>query len=137
MVLWRVHGDTAGPLLPIRGTVQCGEPRGGLAMCVAQRLSAASLYAVSATAASEVARLASQENRFVAPGPGLQGASMAFDRRAVLAVDLAARRLTRVSLPANAEYATEVRVGPGWIVTLGYGPNQRSTVRAYRIDTVR
>ena len=55
----------------------------------------------------------------------------------VVLVDLATRRLTRVSMPTQASFATEVRSGPGWIVTLGYGQNQRSTVRTYRIDTAR
>ena len=67
----------------------------------------------------------------MALGPGLRAASMTFDR-GIVVVDLSARRLTRIPMPPNRPFASEVRAGPGWIVTLGYGQNQRSTVRSTR-----
>ena len=69
----------------------------------------------------------------VSLGPGLQAASPTFDR-GIVTVDLAARRLTRIALPPNTAFASEVRAGPGWAVTLGYGQNQKSVVRAYTIN---
>jgi hypothetical protein len=137
MQLYRVHGDSVRVLAPVRGGVQCGEPLGGWALCVVHRLNATLLYAVSSREASAVAQLSSQDFRLAAPGPGLRAGSMSLDRGGVVLVDLAARRLTRVSMPTQASFATEVRSGPGWIVTLGSGQNQRSTVRTYRIDAAR
>jgi hypothetical protein len=134
MELWRVHGDSARVLTSVRGTPQCGEPLGGKAACAVHRLNATSLYTMSASGAvEEVAQLSQNEFRLAAVGPGLWAASGTFDRE-ILVVDLAAKRLMRIALPPNGSFASEVRAGPGWAVTLGYGPNQRSVVRSYRIQ---
>jgi len=134
MELWRVHGDSVQPLTSVRGTPQCGEPLGGLAACAVHRLNATSLYTVGATGGvEEVAQLSLNEFRLTAVGPGLQAASATLDR-GVVAIDLAAKRLTRIELPPNVPYATEVRAGPGWAVTLGYGQDQRAVVRRYRVE---
>jgi len=58
---------------------------------------------------------------------------MTFDR-SIVEIDLAARRLTRIALPPNTEYSAEVTARPGFVVTLSYGENRRSTVRRYRVD---
>ena len=73
------------------------------------------------------------EFRMATVGPGLRVASSTLDR-GVVAIDLAAKRLTRIDLPPNGPFAGEVRAGPGWAVTLEYGRNQKSVVRAYRIQ---
>jgi hypothetical protein len=113
--------------------VQCGEPLGGAAVCTAQRRSRTSLYAVSADGeATEVARLPLQDLGVVVLGPGGRVASMTF-KREIVTIDLAARRLTRLPLPPNSDFASEVHAGPGWIVTLGYAENRKSTVRSYRV----
>ena len=133
MELWRVHGDSVRSLTSVRGTPQCGEPLGGKAACAVHRLNATSLYTMSASGeVNEVAQLPMSEFRLAAVGPGLWAASGTFDREIVV-IDLAAKRLTRVELPPNGSFASEVRAGPGWAVTLGYGPNQRSVVRSYRV----
>jgi len=133
MDLWRVRGDTVRRTATLPGAVQCGEPLGGAAVCTAQRRSATSLYAVSADGvATEVARLPLRDLGVVALGPGLRAASMTFTRTMVT-IDLPARRLTRLPLPPNSDFASEVRAGPGWIVTLGYAENRKSKVRLYRI----
>jgi len=131
--LWRVHGDSARPLTSVRGTPQCGEPVGAMAACAVHRMNATSLYTVGATGVvEEVAQLSGNEFRLAAMGPGLWGASATFDR-GIVTIDLAAKRLTRIELPPNGSFASEVRAGPGWAVTLGYGSNQRSVVRSYRV----
>ena len=133
MEMWLVRDDSVRRLAPVRGAAQCGEPLGGLAACTVQMMSATSLYTVNARGdVAEVAQLPSNELRVVSVGPGLQAASSTFDRGVVL-IDLAAKRLTRIRLPPNTGFASEVRAGAGWVVTLGYGPNQRSVVRSYRI----
>jgi hypothetical protein len=133
MVLWRVHGDSVRSLVPVRGTAQCGEPLGGVAACAVQSFTATSLYTVSASGAvEEVARLSLNELRLVSLGPGLRAASSTFDQHVVV-VDLATKRLTSVELPPNTGFAAEVKAGKDWIVTLGYGPNQRAAIRSYRI----
>jgi Zn-dependent protease with chaperone function len=133
MELWRVHGDSVRPLTSVRGTPQCGEPVGGMAACAVHRMNATSLYTVGASGVvEEVAQLSLNEFRLAAVGPGLRAASATFDR-GIVAIDLAAKRLTRIELPPNGQFASEVRAGPGWAVTLGYGQNQRSVVRAYRV----
>ena len=134
MELWRVHGDSVRPLTSVRGTPQCGEPVGGTAACAVHRMNATSFYTVGASGVvEEVAELSRSEFRLAMVGPGLRVASATFDR-AIVAVDLAAKRLTRIDLPPNGPIAAEARVGPGWAVTLEYGPNQRSVVRGYRIE---
>jgi len=134
MELWRVHGDSVRSLTSVRGTPQCGEPLGGKAACAVHRLNATSLYTISASGdVNEVAQLPMSEFRLAAVGPGLWAASGTFDREIVV-IDLAAKRLTRVELPPNGTFASEVRAGPGWAVTLAYGQNQRSVVRSYRIQ---
>jgi Zn-dependent protease with chaperone function len=134
MELWRVHGDSVRSLTSVRGTPQCGEPLEGKAACAVHRLNATSLYTVSASGGvEEVAQLSQNDFRLAAVGPGLWAASGTFDR-AIVVVDLAAKRLTRIALPPNGSFASEVRAGPGWAVTLGYGQNQRSVVRSYRIQ---
>jgi len=133
MELWRVHGDSVRSLTSVRGTPQCGEPLGGKAACAVHRLNATSLYTMSASGdVEEVAQLSLNEFRLAAVGPGLWAASGTFDR-GIVVIDLAAKRLTRIELPPNGSFASEVRAGPGWAVTLGYGPNQRSVVRSYRV----
>jgi Zn-dependent protease with chaperone function len=134
MELWRVHGDSVRSLTSVRGTPRCGEPLGGKAACAVHRLNATSLYTMSASGAvEEVAQLSQNEFRLAAMGPGLWAASGTFDR-GIIVVDLAAKRLTRIELPPNGSFASDVRAGPGWAVTLGYGSNQRSVVRSYRIQ---
>jgi Zn-dependent protease with chaperone function len=132
-LVW-VHGDSVRSLISVRGTPQCGEPLGGQAACVVHRLNATSFYTVGETGdIEEVAQLSINEFRVAAVGPGLHAASAMFDR-GIVVVDLAAKRLTRIALPPNGQFATEARAGPGWAVTLGYGQNQRSVVRSYRIQ---
>ena len=134
MELWRAHGDSVRSLTSVRGAPQCGEALGGRAACAVHRLNATSLYTVSASGdVEEVAQLSINEFRLAGVGPGLWAASGTFDREIVV-IDLAAKRLTRVELPPNQSFASEVRAGPGWAVTLGYGQNQRSVVRSYRIQ---
>jgi len=134
MELWRVHRDSVRPLTSVRGTPQCGAPVRGTAACVVLRINATSFYTVGASGSvEEVAELSHSEFRLATVGPGLQAASATLDR-GIVAVDLAAKRLTRIDLPPNGPFATEARVGPGWAVTLGYGPNQRSVVKGYRIE---
>jgi len=133
MELWRVHGDSARPLTSVRGAPQCGEPASGMAACAVHRMTATSFYTVGASGSvEEVAELSHSEFRLATVGPGLRVASATLDR-GIVAIDLAAKRLTRIDLPPNGPIAAEARVGPGWAVTLGYGPNQRSVVRSYRI----
>ncbi len=134
MELWRVHGDSVRPLTSVRGTPTCGEPLGGKAACAVHRLNATSLYTVSATGdVEEIAQLSLNEFRLATVGPGLRAASATFDR-GIVVIDLATKRLTRVELPPNGQFTNEVRAGPGWAVALGYGQNQRSTVKAYRVN---
>jgi hypothetical protein len=96
-------------------------------------MNATSLYAVRSTGeVVEVARLAEGTLRMATMGPGLRGASMTFDNQ-IVSVDLATKRLTRIALPPTS-FASEVRVGPGWAITLGYGQNQRSVVRVYAVQ---
>jgi hypothetical protein len=131
--LWRVHGDSVRPLATLRGATQCGAAHGGSAACIARKMRSTSLYRVSANGeASEIARLALQDVGVVSIGPGPRVASAGFNGSVVF-VDLAAQRLTRVSMPPNTSYAMDIAVGPGWIVTLGYDGERRSVVRKYRI----
>ena len=135
--LWRVSGDSLTRVASLRGYPQCGEPSGGVAACAARHIQATSLYTVDANArVTEVAQLASPDLGVVALGPGARAASMKFDR-SIVDIDLATRRLTRFELPPNSEFASEVRVGPGFVVTLSYGENRRSKVRRYRIEGSR
>jgi len=132
MQLWRIHGDSVRRLGPMDGAAQCGAPMDGVAACAGHRMNATSLYTVrSAGEVAEVARLSEGTLRMATMGPGLRGASMTFDNQ-IVSVDLGTKRLTRITLPPTA-FASEVRVGPGWAITLGHGQNQRSIVRAYRI----
>ena len=121
MELWRVHGDSVRPLTSVRGTPQCGEPVSGKAACAVHRMNATSFYTVGASGAvEEVAELSLNEFRMATVGPGLRAASATLDR-GIVAIDLAAKRLTRIDLPPNGPFAGEVRAGPGWAVTLEYG----------------
>jgi len=131
--LFRVHGDTVRHVATLQGATQCGQPSGGAAACSVQRRSGTALYSVSvAGVATEVARLSSRDLGVVALGPGLRATSMTYKRDVVL-VDLTTRRLTRIALPPNGQFASEVRVGPGWLMTLSYAENRRSAVRFYRV----
>jgi Zn-dependent protease with chaperone function len=133
MELWRVHGDSVRALAPLRGMAQCGAAAGGSAACIARHMRSTSLYMVTASGgATEVAQLPSADVGVVTVGPGPRVASMGFGR-AIVTTDLASRRLTRIPMPPNTAYSTEITVGPGWIVTLGYGATQRSVVRKYRL----
>ena len=131
--LWRVRGDSLVRVASLRGVPQCGDPANGVAACEARHMRATSLYTIDAMGVTtEVAELASPTMGVVALGPGLTAASMKFDR-SIQVIDLAARRLTTIPLPATTEYAAEVRVAAGYIVTLSYEENRRSTVRRYKI----
>ncbi|HUQ82449.1 MAG TPA: M48 family metalloprotease [Gemmatimonadaceae bacterium] len=131
--LWRVRGDDLVRVASLRGVPQCGAPANGVAACESRHMRATSLYAIDAAGVTtEVAQLASPTLGMVAVGPGLRAASMKLDR-SIQVIDLAARRLTTVSLPAVTEYASEVRVTARYIVTLSYAENRRSTVRRYRL----
>ena len=133
MRLWRIHGDSVRLLGPMAGGAQCGAPLGGVAACAAHRMNATSLYTVRATGeVEEVAQVSKGGVRMAEMGPGLRGASASFDNE-IVSIDLGAKRLTRIALPP-ASFSSEVRLGPGWAVTLGYGQNQRSVVRAYRLQ---
>ena len=72
-----------------------------------------------------------QDLGVVTIGPGPRIAAMGFDRAIVIA-DLVSRRLTRIPMPSTTPYSTDVAVGPGWIVTLGYDGERTSVVRRYR-----
>ena len=134
MELWRVHGDSVRALGSVRGVPQCGEPVSGKAACAVHRMNATSFYVVGASGVvEEVAELSLSELRMATVGPGLRAASATLDR-GIVAVDLAAKRLTRIDLPPNGPFAGEARAGPGWAVTLEYGRNQKSVVRGYRIE---
>ena len=134
MELWRIHGDSVRRLAPMRGGAQCGEPIADVAACIARRMRSTSLYTVAASGvATEVARPPIQDMGAMSVGPGPRVSSMGFDRRIVL-VDLASRRLTRVSMPPATSYSSDVRTGTGWVVTLGYDGDRRSVVRRYRIE---
>ncbi len=131
--LFRVHGDTVRHVATLQGATQCGQPSGGAAACSVQRRSGTALYSVSAAGvATEIARLSSRDLGVVALGPGLRATSMTYKRDVVL-VDLTTRRLTRIALPPNGQFASEVRAGPGWSMTLSYAENRRSAVRFYRV----
>jgi len=135
MELWLVRGDSVRRLGPVRGAATCGEPLGGSAACTVHTMNATSLYTVNAQGAvEEVAQTSLAELRVASLGPGVRAAGSMFDRGGVVLVDLAAKRLTRVALPPNTAFASEVRSGPGWVVTLGVGANQRAVVRSYRIQ---
>ena len=133
--LWRLTASGASRIASLRGVPQCGQPLGGAAACVVRQMNATALYTVTSDGvATEVARVSGGDMGAMVAGPGLHAASMALDREALVLVDLAARSLTRVPLPAGGEYASEIRTGPGYIVTLGYAQNGRATVRKYRLE---
>ena len=130
--LYRVVDGKSTRIASLRGYPQCGEPARGVVACAARHLRGTSLYTIDAAGnAVEVAQLRGHELAVMALGPGLRASSMAVDR-SVVDIDLAARRLTRISLPPNTAYATEVRTGPGFIVTLANGENRRATITRYR-----
>ena len=132
--LWRVSGTAVHRVVALRGVPQCGEPLDGAAACVVREANALSFYTLSADGtAAEVARRRGADIGVMAVGPGLHAASMAFDRSMVI-VDLAARRLTEVSLPTGSEFPAEVRSASGYAVALSYSENRRATVRRYRIS---
>jgi hypothetical protein len=131
--LWRVTGAGVQRIASLRGVPQCGQPLGGAAACTVQHFKAVSLYSVTAAGvATEIAQLPVTDAGVVSVGPGLHASSMTVER-AMLIIDLAARGLTRIPLPANSQFAAEVRAGPGYLVTLSYAENRRSRVRRYRI----
>ena len=131
--LWRARGDSLVRIASVRGVPECGEPLGGVAACTTQHVKATSLYTIDASGAVvEVARLEARDGGVMALGPGPRAASMKFDR-SVRTFDLAARRLTTIRLPAGSDYASEVRTGDGYVVTLSYGENKRVKVSLYRI----
>jgi hypothetical protein len=133
--LWRVSENGVRQIGTLSGVPQCGEPLGGAAACVVRQRSAIALHTVNADGStSEVARLPGVDLGATAVGPGLRAASVTFDR-AIVVVDLAERRLTRVNLGVTdrAAYVTEVRSGQGYIVTLSQSDGRRSVVRRYRI----
>ena len=131
--LRRVSDGTLTRVGSMRGFPQCGEPTGGVVACAARHHRGTSLYTIdSAGTVAEIARLAGQEYGIVVVGPGLRASSMRFDR-SIAAIDLAARRLTRIALPPNTVYAAEVNTGPGFVVTLEQGENRRATVRRYTV----
>ena len=132
--LWRLTTTGSHRIASLRGVPQCGEPLDGAAACVVRQVGTMALYTVTAEGvATEVAHVSSGDMGVMAAGPGLRAAAMTFDRSMVL-VDLVARRLTRVPLPAGREYASEIRSGPGYVITLSYGENGRSKVRKYRVQ---
>jgi hypothetical protein len=132
--LWRVAGSDVRPIARLSGVPQCGAPMGEVAACVVHQRSSMGLYTVTSDGvATEVGRLRGSELGVMAVGPGPRASSMQFDGR-LLVVDLAARRLTRVTLPEGSEYPSEVRSGDGYVVTLSYPENRRSVVRHYRVQ---
>lgn len=131
--LWRVHGDSLARVASLRGPLQCGEPEDGATACVVRVMKATSLYVVSADgSAQEVAQIPVRDMGVVSAGPGLRAASMTFDGTMLLA-DLAARRLTRVQMPAGTPFASDVRAGPGFVATLGVTERGTSKVRFYTL----
>ena len=132
--LWRVRGDSLVRIAAVRGVPECGAPMNGVAACAARHVRATSLYTIDASGtAVEVAQLPSQNLGVVSVGPGARAASMRFDRSIQL-IDLATRRLTTIRLPPGSDYGSEVRAGPGYVVTLTHNQNRRATVRLYRIQ---
>jgi len=132
--LWRVRGDSLKRIASIRGVPECGAPVGGIAACAARHVRATSLYTIDANGvAVEVAQLASHNLGVVVVGPGTRAASMRFDHSIQL-IDLARCRLTTIPLGPRSDYASEVRAGPGYAVTLSHNQNRRATVRLYRIE---
>ncbi|HEX6052724.1 MAG TPA: M48 family metalloprotease, partial [Gemmatimonadaceae bacterium] len=132
--LWRVAGGEVRPIARLSGVPQCGAPMGGLAACVVRGRSSMGLYTVTADGvATELARLRGSELGVMAVGPGPRASSMQFDG-SLLVADLAARRLTRITLPQGSDYPSEVRTGDGYVVTLSYPENRRSVVRRYRVQ---
>jgi hypothetical protein len=87
-------------------------------------------------AATEVARLRLEDLGSVSLGPGLRATSMTY-KRAVVIIDLATKRLTRVPLAPDSQFASEVRAGAGWVATLSYVENRSSKVRFYRLTEGR
>jgi hypothetical protein len=133
-VIWRVDGGRQTRVTSFRGFPRCGEALGGAVACAATHLRATSLYTLDANGvAVEIAQLPTEDVGVVSLGPGARAASMRFDRT-VADIDLVGRRLTRIALPPNTELASEVRAGPGFVLTLGYGENRRAKVRKYRVD---
>jgi len=132
--IWRVRGDSLVRIGPIRGVPECGEPLNGVAACTAHHVKATSLYTIDANgAAVEVARLQVRDLGVMSLGPGPRASSMTYDRT-IQTIDLTTRRLTRVPMPAGSDFASEVRSGPGYVVTLGFGENRRARVSLYRIS---
>ena len=129
-----VAGGDGRPIARLSGVPQCGPPLGGVAACVVRQRSSIGLYTVTADGVvTELARLHDSELGAMTAGPGPRATSMQFDGTFLVA-DLAARRLTRVTLPPGSEYPSEIRSGDGYIVTLDYPENRRSVVRKYRIQ---
>jgi hypothetical protein len=132
--LLRVVDGRATPVTTMRGYPQCGAPLGGVVACAARHMRATSLYTIdSSGTAVEVAQLPVQDFGGMWMGPGARGAAMSFTQT-IVDIDLAARRMTRVTLPPNTDYASEVTSGPGFVVTLSHGVNRRATVRRYRVQ---
>jgi hypothetical protein len=131
--LWRVRGDSIARLSSLRGVPQCGAPANGVAACASRYSRGTSLYSIDGNGkAVEVAQLASHDIGVLGLGPGLYLAGMKFDRTIEI-IDLATRRLTKIATPAGTDYAGEVRAGPGFVATLSYAENRRSTVRLFRL----
>ena len=119
---------------PVRGYPECGEPLRGIVACAARQRKGTSLYTLDASGVlTEVARPAGQELGVMSVGPGLRVASLKLDR-SIADIDLATRHLTRIVMPANADYAAEVRTGPGYVITLSHGDRRQTTVRRYRVQ---
>jgi Zn-dependent protease with chaperone function len=132
--IWRVVGGTRAQVGRVKAPPSCGPPASGVVACSARHVKATSLYTLSSRGElTEVAQLKSQDLGNFTAGPGLRVASMSFSR-AIIAVDLATKKLVRASLPPNTSYASDVRAGPGWAATLTYAENRQSTVRLYRIE---
>jgi hypothetical protein len=130
----RVVDGKVVTVAPVRGYPECGEPLRGIVACAARQRKGTSLYTLDAAGVlTEVARPAGQELGVMAVGPGLRVASLKLDRT-IADIDLATRRLTRITLPANADYASELRTGPGFVVTLSHGDKRQTTVRRYRVQ---
>ena len=134
MQLWRVHGDSVRMLGGVRGTLQCGDAVGGIAACGAVSLHGTSLYTVTtAGELTEIARLRTSDMRSPTMGPGLAAVSSSFDR-GVSIIDLGARQVTRVTMPAATPFSTEAIAADGWLVTLSFAGDRRSLVTRYRLS---
>lgn len=133
--LWETTLSGEQKIGNFEGMPQCGMTEDARAICVVHQQSDRSqLWTIDRTGPARYEGIAPVGDiARVSIGPGARVSGMRLSDATVVVVDVAARKVWNIKLPADSGFASEARIVPGRVTVLRL-ENGKSVLFAYKVD---